>query len=58
MIMNYKYEKIWKEVIVVYFKAQGFSLFATASRRALKPIQPPIKWALGTLPSGSKAAGA
>jgi len=36
----------------------GIFLFATVSRTALGPIQPPIQWVPGGLSLGSKAAGA
>jgi hypothetical protein len=35
----------------------GFSLFATASRPALRPTQSPVKWVAGTLTSRFKRPG-
>jgi hypothetical protein len=39
-------------------QGMGIFLFTTASRPALRPIQPPIQWVPGALSLGGKAAGA
>jgi len=36
---------------------QGFLLFETASRQALRPIQPAMQWLPGVFIPGSKLAG-